>query len=96
VVRIYDHLLAFQASPVVRLNRAVAVAEVDGPQVALALVDELAADLDGYQHLHATRADLLVRLDRPAEAADAYRRAVDLATNPAERRFLEGRLAVLG
>jgi RNA polymerase sigma-70 factor (ECF subfamily) len=89
LVQIYDQLLTVLPSPVVELNRAVAVAEVDGPQVALALVDRL--DLDGYQHLHAARADLLVRLDRPAEAADAYGRALELATNAAERRFLEGR-----
>jgi RNA polymerase sigma-70 factor (ECF subfamily) len=92
LVQIYDQLLVVLPSPVVRLNRAVAVAELDGPQVALALVDDL-AELDGYQHLHATRADLLVRLDRRAEAVAAYERALELATNPAERRFLEGRLA---
>lgn len=93
LVAIYDQLLRFLPTPVVRLNRAVAVAEVDGPAAALALVEELADQLDRYQHLHATRADLLRRLDRPDEAAGAYRRALALTTNPAERRFLERRLA---
>ncbi len=96
LVQIYDQLLQFVPSAVVRLNRAVVVAELDGPHVALALVDELAEELDGYQHLHATRADLLTRLDRVAEAADAQRRALTLTTNPAERRLLERRLADLG
>jgi RNA polymerase sigma-70 factor (ECF subfamily) len=76
-------------SPVVALNRAVAVAETDGPAPALALVDAL--DLDGYHVLHAVRADLLRRLDRATEAAEAYARAAELTENPAERTYLEGR-----
>jgi RNA polymerase sigma-70 factor (ECF subfamily) len=95
VVALYRALLAIQSSPVVALNAAVAVAMADGPQAGLALVDRLAASgaLERYHLLHSTRADLLRRLERFGEAAQAYRRALDLATNPAERRFLEGRLA---
>ena len=71
------------------LNRAVAVAEVQGPAAALALVDSL--ELGGYHLFHATRADLLRRLDRPGDAADAYAAALELVGNAAERRFLEER-----
>ncbi|MEV8442656.1 RNA polymerase sigma factor [Actinosynnema sp. NPDC051121] len=91
VVRLYDHLMALTPSPVVALNRAVAVAEVDGPGAALALVDDLAAGrspLAGYHLLHAVRADLLRRLGRGEEAAGAYRRALELAGNDAERDLL--------
>jgi len=79
-------------SPLVALNRAVAVAMVDGPAAGLALLDELAG-LDAYHLLHATRADLLRQLGRPAEAATAYRRALDLVGNDPERSFLTRRLA---
>jgi RNA polymerase sigma-70 factor (ECF subfamily) len=100
VVLLYDHLLALTPSPVVALNRAVAVAEVEGPEVALALVDGLVpggASMAGYHLFHAVRADLLRRLDRGPEAADAYRRALDLAGNDAERDLLRRRLdAVTG
>jgi RNA polymerase sigma-70 factor, ECF subfamily len=94
IIRLYDVLERVQPSPIVSLNRAVAIAMVDGPEPALALVDGLAAagDLDGYHLLHAARADLLRRLGRPAEAAKSYARAVALATNDSERRFLERRL----
>nr|WP_091321872.1 DUF6596 domain-containing protein [Micromonospora chersina] len=94
VVRLYDELLKRWPSPVVALNRAVAVSMVDGPAAALAEVDALAADphLVGYHYLPAIRADLLRRLDRPAEAADAYRAALDLVDNEAERAFLTSRL----
>ncbi|HEX8053608.1 MAG TPA: tetratricopeptide repeat protein [Thermoleophilaceae bacterium] len=81
-------------SPVVELNRAVAVAEADGPAAGLALVDAIEG-LDGYRYLHATRADLLRRLGRRDEARAAYERALALATDDAERRFLEGRLREL-
>jgi RNA polymerase sigma-70 factor (ECF subfamily) len=93
ILRIYDQLLAWSPTPVVALNRAVALAEVAGPAAALAVMDEL--ELDRYHLLHAARADLLVRLDRPTEAAAAYDRALELATNAAERRFLEERRAGL-
>ncbi|MFC8431065.1 RNA polymerase sigma factor [Streptomyces sp. NPDC057253] len=89
VRRLYDQLMTVAPSPVVALNRAVAVAETDGPAPALALVDAL--DLDGYHVWHAVRADLLRRLGREAEAADAYARAAELTENPAERAYLEGR-----
>jgi RNA polymerase sigma-70 factor (ECF subfamily) len=94
IVLLYRELLALAPSPVVELNLAVAVAMRDGPAVGLAMVDALAAEglLSDYVYLHATRADLLRRLGRWTEAADAYRRAVRLTTNAAERRFLERRL----
>ncbi|MCA1701985.1 MAG: RNA polymerase sigma factor [Actinobacteria bacterium] len=86
VVALYDQLLAVAPTPVVALNRAIAIGEVRGPEAALALVDEL--DLDNYYALHATRADLLRRLGRQTEAADAYERAAALAPAVAERDFL--------
>ncbi len=89
VVQLYDQLLALTSSPVVALNRAVAVAEVDGPEVALALVEPL--ELTSYDAWHATRADLLRRLGRTDEARAAYDRAIDLAGNEEERAFLEHR-----
>lgn len=89
ILQLYDHLLAVSPTPVVALNRAVAVAEVDGPGPALAAVDQL--DLGGYHLFHATRADLLRRLGRDEAAAAAYDAALALATNAAERRFLEER-----
>jgi RNA polymerase sigma-70 factor (ECF subfamily) len=94
IVRLYDRLARLQPSPIVSLNRAVAIAMVDGPQPALALVDALAGagDLDGYHLLHAARADLLRRIGDPAEAAKSYTRALALVTNDSERRFLERRL----
>jgi RNA polymerase sigma-70 factor (ECF subfamily) len=94
IVRLYDVLERVQPSPIVSLNRAAAVAMVDGPRAALALVDALAAtgELDRYHLLHAARADLLRRLGEPAEAAQSYARALALVTNDAERRFLERRL----
>ena len=94
VLALYDLLDAVSPTPVVALNRAVALAEVEGPEAALAVVDVL--PLDGYHPFHATRADLLRRLGRDAEAATAYDRALELATNPAERAFLTRRRAELG
>ena len=88
---LYGALAALTGSPVVRLNRAVAVAEADGPAAALALVDQI--DLPGYQYWHSTRAELLRRLGRRDEARAAYRRALDLASTAPERRFLERRIA---
>ena len=86
IVRLYDQLAAFTPSPVVALNRAVAVAEVEGPAAALALVDDL--DLDGYHVFHAVRADLLRRLGRDSEAALAYEAAMACTANAAEHDFL--------
>jgi RNA polymerase sigma-70 factor (ECF subfamily) len=102
VVQLYDHLLVLTPSPVVGLNRAVAVAEVDGPGAALALVDGLAAggasgrsSMADYHLFHAVRADLLRRLGRDPEAARAYRRALELAGNDAERDLLRRRLSAV-
>jgi len=94
IVRLYDHLELAQPSPIVSLNRAVAVAMVDGPRSGLALVDAVAAtgDLDGYHLLHAARADLLRRVGSSKEAAKSYARALELVTNDSERQFLERRL----
>ena len=89
IVRLYDQLLAVSPTPVVALNRAVAVAEVDGPEAGLALVDAL--DLDGYYVFHAIRADLLRRLGRNAEAAAAYAAAIERTDNAAEQEYLQGR-----
>jgi RNA polymerase sigma-70 factor, ECF subfamily len=94
IVRLYDILERQQPSPVVALNRAAAVAMVDGPAPALALVDKLAAggELDRYHLLHSARAELLRRLGDGAEAAKSYARALALVSNETERRFLERRL----
>jgi len=92
ILRLYDVLERLQPSPIVSLNRAVAVAMVDGPRESLALIDALAADLDGYHLLHASRADLLRRLGSTDMAADSYKRALELVANESERRFLQRRL----
>jgi RNA polymerase sigma-70 factor (ECF subfamily) len=86
VVALYNQLTRLDPSPIVRLNRAIAVAELDGPQVALAEVDTL--PLDGYHPFHATRADLLRRLGRSDESKAAYDRAIGLAGNTAETTYL--------
>jgi RNA polymerase sigma-70 factor, ECF subfamily len=93
ILQLYDQLLSLAPSPVVALNRAVAVAEVEGPGVALALVDGL--DLDGYYLFHAIRADLLRRLGRNAEAALAYAAAISRTENAIERDFLQGKRQAL-
>jgi RNA polymerase sigma-70 factor, ECF subfamily len=93
IVTLYDQLLSVAPSPVAALHRAVAVAELDGPAAALELVDALG--LDGYYLFHAIRADLLRRLDRPAEAARAYEAALTRTENARERAFLERRRAEL-
>jgi RNA polymerase sigma-70 factor (ECF subfamily) len=94
IVGLYDELSRLQPSPIVSLNRAVAVAMRDGPRRGLVLIDELSAanDLDNYHLLHAARADLLRRLGLRGEAAKDYRRALELATNESEKRYLERRL----
>ncbi|GAB2623043.1 RNA polymerase sigma factor [Pseudactinotalea suaedae] len=91
VVALYDQLVRLDPSPVVALNRAVAVAEVDGPDVALAAVDRLADALTGYRAFHATRADLLRRLGRSAESRAAYDAAIALGGNAAETAYLSRR-----
>jgi RNA polymerase sigma-70 factor (ECF subfamily) len=93
ILALYDQLMAIAPSPVVALHRAVAVAEVHGPEAALGLVDGL--DLDGYHLFHAVRADLLRRLGRDPEAALAYEAAIARTANAAERAFLEGRRRAL-
>ncbi len=94
ILKLYDLLERLQPSPIVSLNRAVAVAMAHGPGPALALIDALATggDLDSYHLLHAARADLLRRAGYSAEAAEAYARALELVSNESERRFLERRL----
>jgi RNA polymerase sigma-70 factor (ECF subfamily) len=86
IVQLYDQLMVAAPTPVVALNRAVAVAEVAGPDAGLAAIEGL--DLDGYPPFHISRAELLMRAGRPAQALVAYDRALDLVTNAAERRFL--------
>jgi RNA polymerase sigma-70 factor, ECF subfamily len=93
IAALYGELARLTGSPVVELNRAVAVAEADGPEAGLAIAERL--DLDGYPYLHATRAELLRRLGRTGEARAAYGRALALAHDAAERRLLERRLAGL-
>jgi len=90
VAALYEQLSALTGSPVVELNRAVAVAQAGSPEKALELVARV--DLDGYPYLHSTRGELLRRLGRTAEAHDAYRRALELAPSEPERRFLRKRL----
>jgi RNA polymerase sigma-70 factor, ECF subfamily len=94
IVRLYDLLERVQPSPIVSLNRAVAVAMAEGPSAGLALIDALATadDLANYHLLHAARADLLRRLGSLPQAAESYTRALALVTNDSERRFLERRL----
>ena len=93
IALLYGELAQVTGSPVVELNRAVAMAEAGDVEAALALVETL--ELEGYHYLHATRAELLRRLDRPAEARLAYGRALELVASDAERRFLERRVAEL-
>jgi RNA polymerase sigma-70 factor (ECF subfamily) len=92
ILRLYDLLERLQPSPVVSLNRAVAVAMVEGPLPALQLIDALAGDLESYHLLHSARADFLRRAGSAEEAAKSYQRALALVTNDSERRFLERRL----
>ncbi|HEY6249210.1 MAG TPA: RNA polymerase sigma factor [Candidatus Angelobacter sp.] len=94
IVRLYDLLERVQPSPIISLNRAVAVAMAQGPKPGLDLIEELASsnDLEDYHLLHAARADLLRRMGSPDEAAKSYRRALALVTNESERRYLQRRL----
>jgi RNA polymerase sigma-70 factor (ECF subfamily) len=94
VVALYDQLAGIDPSPIVALNRAVALAELDGPEVALAVIDKL--DLGGYHAYHATRADLLRRLGRSAAARAAYEKAIELTGNTAEVAYLTRRRDQLG
>jgi RNA polymerase sigma-70 factor (ECF subfamily) len=96
VVALYDRLVRIDPSPIVALNRAIAVAELDGPEVALAAVDRLEDTLAGYHAYHATRADLLRRLGRRQKASAAYDKAIELAGNTAETAYLKRRRDQLG
>jgi RNA polymerase sigma-70 factor (ECF subfamily) len=91
IAALYAELARVTASPVVELNRAVAIAEADGPEAALRLVDTL--QLDEYRYFHSTRGELLRRLERRDEAREAFERALALTPDGAERRFLERRIA---
>jgi len=97
IVAMYDHLAIWEPTPVVALNRAAAISKAYGPAAGLEALDKLAFEsadeLDDYRYYHAARADMLFRLSRRSEAADSYRRALDLTTNESERRFLSKRLA---
>jgi RNA polymerase sigma factor (sigma-70 family) len=95
ILRLYDELLLVWPSPVVALNRAVVVWKSHGPEVALALIAELAGDerLAHYHYLYAVKAELLSQLGRTSQAADAYRRAAELSSNVVERKFLDARAA---
>ncbi len=94
IAALYGELARRTGSPVVELTRAVAVAETQGPEAGLAIVDGL--ELGDYRYLHATRGELLRRLGRTDDAREAYRRALALVQDDAERRLLERRLAELG
>jgi len=96
IVALYDQLVLIDPSPIVALNRAIAVAELDGPEVALATIDRLEDRLAGYHAYHATRAELLRRLGRNREARAAYGNAIDLAGNTAEAAYLTRRRDELG
>jgi RNA polymerase sigma-70 factor, ECF subfamily len=94
IAALYGELARITGSPVVELNRAIAIAEADGPDAGLAILDRLS--LDDYHYLHSARAELLWRAGRPEEAREAFRRARDLVQDDTERRFLERRLQELG
>jgi RNA polymerase sigma-70 factor, ECF subfamily len=96
VVALYDQLVRIDPSPIIALNRAIAVAELDGPEVALATIDRLKDKLAGYHAYHATRADLLRRLGRSHESRAAYDKAIELAGNAAETAYLTRRREQLG
>jgi RNA polymerase sigma-70 factor (ECF subfamily) len=96
VVALYDQLVRLDRSPIIVLNRAVAVAEIDGPEVALAVVDRLGDTLAGYHAYHATRAEMLRRLGRSHQSGAAYDKAIEMAGNAAEIAYLTRRRAELG
>jgi RNA polymerase sigma-70 factor (ECF subfamily) len=91
IIALYDQLVRLDPSPIIVLNRAIAVAELDGPEVALAIIDRLEDKLADYHAYHATRAELLRRLGRSQKARMAYDKAIDLAGNTAETAYLTRR-----
>jgi RNA polymerase sigma-70 factor (ECF subfamily) len=93
IAALYAELVRLTASPVAELNRAIAIAETEGPEAGLRIVNGIG--LGDFRYLHSTRAELLRRLGRPSEAIDAYRRAKELTDDGAERRFLERRITEL-
>jgi RNA polymerase sigma-70 factor (ECF subfamily) len=95
IAALYGELSRITDSPVVELGRAIASAEADDPESGLEIVDRLAPDLEQFRYLHSARAEMLRRLERTSDAADAYRRAIELTHDPAERRLFAKRLAEL-
>jgi RNA polymerase sigma-70 factor, ECF subfamily len=95
IVALYDRLFALMPTPVVALNRAIAVAETEGPAVALPVLDAIAADLDDYHLMHATRGTMLRRLGRRDASLAAFERAAELAATEADRRFLTQQIEAL-
>jgi RNA polymerase sigma-70 factor, ECF subfamily len=96
IAALYAELFRLTQSPVVELNRAIAVAEVEGAEAGLQILEELELELEGFRYLHSTRAELLRRLKRTEEARGAYHRAMGLTRDGVERRFLERRIGELG
>jgi RNA polymerase sigma-70 factor (ECF subfamily) len=96
IVALYDQLIRIDRSPIIVLNRAIAVAEIDGPEVALAAIDRVEDRLAGYHAFHAARADLLRRLGRSEQSRAAYDKAIELAGNAAEIAYLTRRRDQLG
>jgi RNA polymerase sigma-70 factor, ECF subfamily len=96
VVALYDQLVHLDPSPIIALNRAIAIAELDGPEVALAAIDRLADKLAGYHVYHAVRADLLRRVGSSQQSRAAYDKAIELAGNTAETAYLTRRRDQLG
>ena len=95
IVTLYDHLMSIHRTPVVALNRAIAVGEVAGPEVALTEIDAIATDLENYHLMHAARGSALRQLGRARDAREAYARAASLAQTSREQRFLDGQVAEL-
>ena len=95
IVALYDHLFSLMPTPVVALNRAIAIGEIEGPAAALAALDAVAPDLDNYHLLHAARGTALLRLGRRDAARVAFERAATLATTESDRRFLVQQIAEL-
>lgn len=96
IVMLYDHLYAVMPTPIVALNRAIAIGETEGSGAAIVVLDEIASDLDGYHLLHAARATMLRDLGRRDAATTAFQRARDLATKKSDRQFLTAQINALG